>query len=58
MRLIIGIHLMTRNEIVAKLNKLRRKIKNEVRSFEAAAEREYKKGKAATLVKGSSASLV
>lgn len=49
---------MTRNEIVAKLNKLRRKIKNEVRSFEAAAEREYKKGKAATLVKGSSASLV
>jgi hypothetical protein len=39
MRLIIGIHLMTRNEIVAKLNKLRRKIKNEVRSFEAKAER-------------------
>jgi hypothetical protein len=58
MRLILGIHSMTRREIVAALKGMRRKIRTEGRTFEAAAKREYKKGKAATLAKGSSASLV
>jgi len=58
MRLILGIHSMTRVGIVAALKRIRRKMKTEVRTFEAAAKREYKKGKAATLAKGSSASLV
>lgn len=58
MRLATGFHLMTRMEIAAELKQFRRKTKTEAKAFEAAAEREYKKGKAATLVKGSSASLV
>lgn len=58
MRLIVGIEKATADGTVSKLNKLRRKTRLEAKSFEAQAEREYKKGKAPTLVKGSSASLV
>jgi hypothetical protein len=47
-RLIMRISLMANDAIVARLNRLRRKIKREVRSFEERAEREYKKGKLAT----------
>jgi hypothetical protein len=52
MRLIMRISLMANNEIVARLDRLRRKIKREVRSFEERAEREYKKGKLATFGQG------
>jgi len=52
MRLIMRISLMANNEIVARLDRLRRKIRREVRSFEERAEREYKKGKLATFGQG------